>query len=290
MTERELYENVLIELNKVEAPSFLFEDFIYFGNKAVQQYTNQSYNKYEAGQQATDDLRALKITTELPVYSNDEDFDFPKESNRWYTILPDDYLHLLNCIIGFQLNKDYKNPSPCDKKNDKKLIYNMARKATSDTMPTVLQNAYFKPSYKTPYYILTKVVTNAEGKQLDVILHPDDYVTNNTKLEKILNPCSVIDPDSTKGLKLELRCGDSTKYIPAKVYIDYIKTPRLLSLTRENLEEVEDHSEQLEFPEYVCYEIVNNLTKLILENTSNPRLQTNFPINQTIGLPVQPQD
>lgn len=33
-----VYEAVLIELNKVEAPSLLLEDFIYFLNKAIQQY------------------------------------------------------------------------------------------------------------------------------------------------------------------------------------------------------------------------------------------------------------
>ena len=44
MTIRQLYDNVLSELNKVEAPSMLLEDFIYFANKAVQQYANKTYN------------------------------------------------------------------------------------------------------------------------------------------------------------------------------------------------------------------------------------------------------
>ena len=38
----------------------------------------------------------------------------------------------------------------------------------------------------------------------------------------------------------------------------------------------------MEFPDYVCYEIINEFVKLLLENTSDPRLQTNVPINQTI--------
>jgi hypothetical protein len=35
MTVRELYNNVLVELNKVQAPSLLLEDFVYLINKAV---------------------------------------------------------------------------------------------------------------------------------------------------------------------------------------------------------------------------------------------------------------
>lgn len=73
MTVRTLYDNLLIELNKVEAPSLLLEDFIYFANKSVQQYTNKRYNLYDITQQTTDDLRALKESTILEV-KYDENF------------------------------------------------------------------------------------------------------------------------------------------------------------------------------------------------------------------------
>lgn len=73
MTVRTLYDNLLIELNKVEAPSLLLEDFIYFANKSVQQYTNKRYNLYDITQQTTDDLRALKESTILEVKC-DENF------------------------------------------------------------------------------------------------------------------------------------------------------------------------------------------------------------------------
>jgi hypothetical protein len=35
MTSRQLYEGVLIELNKANAPNLLLEDFNYFAEKAV---------------------------------------------------------------------------------------------------------------------------------------------------------------------------------------------------------------------------------------------------------------
>jgi hypothetical protein len=34
MTLREIFEAVLVEINKVQAPSLLLEDFNYFANKA----------------------------------------------------------------------------------------------------------------------------------------------------------------------------------------------------------------------------------------------------------------
>lgn len=69
MTVRDLYDNLLIELNKVEAPSLLLEDFIYFANKAVQQYINKRYNLYDVTQQTTDDLRVLKKSVQLLINS-----------------------------------------------------------------------------------------------------------------------------------------------------------------------------------------------------------------------------
>ena len=78
MTARELYEYALIELNKLEAPSLLPEDYNYFINKAIQQYINLVYAKLEVDQQSTDDIRVLKASVVLkpiklsqnPIYNN----------------------------------------------------------------------------------------------------------------------------------------------------------------------------------------------------------------------------
>jgi hypothetical protein len=70
MTERELYEYALIEMNKVEAPSLLLEDYNYFINKAVQQYINKVYNRYDINQQSSDDVRVLKATTIVKLSDN----------------------------------------------------------------------------------------------------------------------------------------------------------------------------------------------------------------------------
>jgi hypothetical protein len=41
MTARQMLEALLIELNKVNAPSLLLEDYNYFINKAINQYINK---------------------------------------------------------------------------------------------------------------------------------------------------------------------------------------------------------------------------------------------------------
>jgi len=41
----------------------------------------------------------------------------------------------------------------------------------------------------------------------------------------------------------------------------------------------EDTSQSLEFPDYVCQEIINELVKNIMENISDPRIQTHPLVN-----------
>ena len=91
-------------------------------------------------------------------------------------------------------------------------------------------------------------------------------------------------------VRLELRFGrDDTVFKPSKLYIDYLKAPMYIRLTQEQINSTLDYSQVLEFPDYVCFEIVNIFTRLLMENASDPRLQTNMPINNTIANPVLQQ-
>ena len=65
MTAKQVFEAALIELNKVQAPSLLLEDYNYFINKAINQYINKIYNMYDINQQKSDDIRVLKATAVL---------------------------------------------------------------------------------------------------------------------------------------------------------------------------------------------------------------------------------
>lgn len=65
MTIRQCFEACLVELDKVQAPSLLLEDFNYLFNKAIQKYYNKRYSLFESNQQLTDDLRVLVRTVKL---------------------------------------------------------------------------------------------------------------------------------------------------------------------------------------------------------------------------------
>lgn len=59
MTAREIYESVLAEVNKYNAPAFSLEEFNYNLNKAILAFTNEKYSYYPVNQQLSDDLRVL---------------------------------------------------------------------------------------------------------------------------------------------------------------------------------------------------------------------------------------
>jgi len=57
MTELDLYTAALIEQNKLEAPSLTIEEYNYMINKAIIQYINLTYARFDINQQSSDDLR-----------------------------------------------------------------------------------------------------------------------------------------------------------------------------------------------------------------------------------------
>lgn len=160
MTARQAYESILIELNKRKAPSLLIEDFVYFINKAVGQYENKKYTLYDVNQQKTDDLSVLKATAILtPVRSTLYNTTVVYEVD-----LPDDYLHLLNCVLEYNIAR----PDKCHTVGTK--IQQGARRATADMLSQIITNHYFKPSYINPYYYinnvnLTNVFPNLDTKE-----------------------------------------------------------------------------------------------------------------------------
>ena len=111
------------------------------------------------------------------------------------------------------------------------------------------------------------------GKSVDLVEQPG--------VNRYGNPSQV---------RLEIRYGkDSSVFQLTDIFVDYIKTPQKIRLTQDQIEMVEDTSQVMEFPDYVCQEIINELAKLLLENAGDPRLQTNLAVNQTIANPVQQQ-
>ena len=294
MTARELYEYALIELNKLEAPSLLLEDYNYFINKAVQQYINLVYAKLEIDQQSTDDIRVLKASTilkpvklyENPSYSHLANGMF---KSSYYVDLPEDYMHLLNCIVEYKVGvANFK----CYNKGD--MVYFAARKLTPDMYTQVLNNAYMRPMYKRPYYYLTNINTANT-----IVTNPSmDTAILDANKENNETPSALVDSNNVPGdrlanpsiVRLELRYGnDDGVFVPNNIYVDYLKSPMYIRLTQEQINSTLDYSQVLEFPDYVCFEIANIFVRLLMENASDPRLQTNIPINNTIAAPATTQ-
>lgn len=503
MTARQVYEGTLIELNKIQAPSMLLEDFNYFINKAVNQYINKKYNIYDINQQSTDDLRVLKATAIIPVTatgaygSNSAGNVTAKNSlyaGTYEADLPTDYLHLLNCVCNYEVKKQFK----CY--DNGTYVQFGATRLTADLWSQIINNFYMKPSYKRPYYYLHHVNTSTTnsiptnpwqigsnlGKGTDVTSTANrlliDISTAITSLQRDINDCiaqnhaytdytitvnknlsdsTAIDvtisylycgknlqyndgpqsswyvkdsqgslvpkpqfdangdgqfdktmnapdpnfdlhynsikdistftltfyfvPDNsgttrtlsfdsghtkawddynnigrwedginsyssnrpssdkvhfdleynqvggyftqvkpnysstTSGLprsislpggaavdmvereagvrfgnqsqvRIEVRTGKDTSIFELKeLYIDYIKAPQHIRLTQEQIDLTEDTSQMMEFPDYVCQEIINELTHLIMENSSDPRLQSHMPITMSIANPAAQQ-
>ena len=291
MTARELYEYALIELNKLEAPSLLLEDYNYFINKAVQQYINLVYAKLEIDQQSTDDIRVLKTSAILKPIRLSEDPTYSHLSNglfksSYYVDLPADYMHLLNCIVEYKVSvSNFK----CYNKND--IVYFAARRLTPDMYTQILNNAYMRPMYKRPYYYLNNINTAntiVTNPSMDTAILDANKKNNET-------PSTLVDSNNKQGdrlsnpsiVRLELRYGnDDGVFVPNNIYVDYLKSPMYIRLTQEQINSTLDYSQVLEFPDYVCFEIANIFVRLLMENTSDPRLQTNMPINNTIATPA----
>ena len=181
MTARQCYEAILIELNKENAPNILLEDFNYLFNKAINQYINKRYNIYDINQQTTDDLRVLKATSILPVhkalmYDNDV---LGKMMGATYEVnLPSDYLHLLNCICIYKVNKTFK----CYNKGD--IWRRPATRLTSDIYSQVLDNFWMRPTYRRPYYYIHNVnYTGGYGDNPSPDEFDSETITRNDEIK-----------------------------------------------------------------------------------------------------------
>lgn len=281
MTIREIYKALLIELNKVQAPSILLEDFNYYINKVIQQYTNKKYNLCDINQQNMDDLGVLresKILIPEKYFDKDNISDISSLYKGVYEVqLPEDYLHLLNCICL------YKIYDQCHK--DGYIIEYPAIKLTSNSIGQVLKDYYNRPSIKKPYYF----IYNTKDSLNNIFSNNIQENTVNPEVIKLTTKKPILYNQQNSGkMKMQIRCGSKdTTHNLFGVLINYLRVPKKISLTQEQLDLIQDTSEVMEFQDYVCREIINELVTAILENTSNPRLETYLPVSQSIANPTQ---
>lgn len=421
MTVKELFTYMGIELNKVDAPVLLIEDYNYIINKAIQQWYNLNYNQYDLNQQKSDDLRVLKSQCVL----KEED---KIRTGRWYEKsgyngssnqlmwddedsrrgasyrfrLPDNYFHILNCIVQFKSGYDYK----CYAKNQ--LMEFSASRMTSEMEAGILNNVFAQPRYRRPFYFVSNglygdinyleiakyldfhiedfcsghevvfsqtVNTDDKGtpdKSDDTIASltvsytvtydksgkktsyypagvkgegvelPGEPITDafgnplNLQGNTLMSIYTACDPVAKKKIQqnykarlnylatsiekdssaqkilervkdsedpfesksklgalygdnyIEIRYGkDDSIWKINKLYIDYLRTPQRVMLTQEQFDMDIDISQVMEFPDYVCYEIINTAVKLVMGNFGDPRLEYTPALNQTIAPPQE---
>lgn len=189
MTSKQIYEATAIELSKIQAPALKLYEFNYFFNQAIRQFVNKVYNVYDVNQQTTDDLRVLKATaTLMPVIA-------PSTGNRaldylrgatYFVDMPDDYLHLLNCICLFDVNKNKE----CWNAGDVMVVG--ATKLTADSWSSVVDDVYNQPTKKRPYYYVhnqNDIYTELEGdnagkltarnSMIPTAINPDNRADSN---------------------------------------------------------------------------------------------------------------
>lgn len=180
MTAKQVYEAVLVEMNKVNAPSFLLDDFNYLFNKAINQYINKRYNTYDVNEQSTDDLRVIKATAMLTprkatAYVDYSDGDsgvigddvalMDSLYGATYEVnLPDDYLHILNCICIYKVKQNIG----CHNANTYWQVG--ATRLTADLWAQIINNEYMKPRPRRPYYYIHNVNTS-----VDIPSNPVEY-------------------------------------------------------------------------------------------------------------------
>ena len=284
MKVRQMYEYALIELNKLKAPSMLIEDYIYLLNKAIQQYINLVYNRAEYNQQSSDDLSFLQTTHEIKVGNIT-----PKVTDNdtiWTLELPSDYVHMLNCIATFTGGSDGISKRCSGSEGKSKVISSLCRRLTADIYPDVLRNYYLRPSHKNPYWYIINSTSQGEKVDIDGNKYDRDNIQDSSHEDyRYIYMKDRGDRTAHQStVNIEIHSGKSD-WVLDKIYITYIKAPMYVSMTEDEVLAIEDNTQNLEFPDYVCYEIINILVKLVMENSSDPRLQTNMPVNQTIAIP-----
>lgn len=299
MTSREIYEAVLIELNKMGAPELLLDEFNYYINKGLYQYVNKRYSVYDANQQTTDDLQVLKDSSILigdalkhvgltQTISNGEIVEAKYEAK-----LPSTYFHLLNCVLTYTLEKDYR----CWNKG---YSINMpAKRLTADGYSSILNNAWLRPQFKNPYYVINNSKLKIEGDWANSDRYVNTDVKDKLKIKAGMMPAhnswKETDTNTTPGNEV-FNAGDEMSgptmlidygkdnsiFKLTRVDVNYLKVPDRVRITPDQIDMTEDLSQVMEFPDYVCREVIKEVVSLIMLRNGDPSLQAHVAVNQSI--------
>ena len=155
--------------------------------------------------------------------------------------MPANYLHLLNCIVIYNVKKTYK----CYNKGDTWRC--AATRLTSDAYSKVLDNYWFKPSYKRPYYYIHNI--NTVGKDGELTEDPYDEDSGNGTDANFKYELS---NNYSKGLVKNINTKEDLKILNSPGYIYYINN--LLVIERGKQSVTGDPNDPNVVTRYVCFE------------------------------------
>ena len=268
LTALDVYNGVLIELNKANAPSYGEEEFNYFFNKTIINYISTQAGLYDLTQEISDNLRVL-------FKSNRVDYDELSTNPNWIRVLSgintqyhikataNDYFRMLGGRICYVTNGSVNEPDGTP------YVFNL-RRESQVTRNNTSGNAYTGPH---PTKARFRAIGNWDRKLVDA---------NNNPIIEVDNPL------------IELTIGDMTKFsylVPVYVEFDYLKLPEKVVLTEDQIyNSLTDTSQVLQFPYSSSNELIKIMSDLILENQGDPRLQTKLGIQTAITTkaPVNP--
>lgn len=147
MTQRELFINFLIEINKEESPSLHLAEFNHLANKAINNVYDNLFFTYSRNQKVRDYLKGVKRVTEInSLYKSMKGYSFD---------LPNDYRHLQKVEVFYKVLKPF---GKCQKKGEE--FSSVCKVLEPDQEGSVINDFFYSPnyrrtfSYNTPYYSL----------------------------------------------------------------------------------------------------------------------------------------
>lgn len=126
-----------------------------------------------------------------------------------------------------------------------------------------------QPSMKRPYYYIINIEDPSKNSAF----------TDDARKQIIKKGDEKRYGNSTKPI-MQIKCGSAKL---DAVYVDYLRAPQYLSIEQGQLDDMVDNTQVIEFPDYVIYEIINEIVNIIMENGSNPRVQTHAAVSQSIA-------
>ena len=212
---------------------------------------------------------------------------------RVFSCSPTNELTFVESMVYHHQNK--KKIGKIEFKNSSKQFYFAKRYTEYDTRyldDAVLLNSGGTSGKGTPTKITFDTVQQAQGSHIKITDEnlPRVRKQRDDQLDDVVERAAGHRYGNASKVRLEIRYGrDNSVFELVAIKVDYIKAPQHIRLTQEQIDLTEDTSQILEFPDYVCQEIINELVKIIMENASDPRVQTQPLVSQSIASPAQEQ-